>query len=146
MRLPRVRRDSERGSATLELAVIAPGLLALLGLVLLAGRIQAASSAVEQASAAAARTASISRDARAAQASAQQTVRDSLADQGVACRSLSTEVDVTGFGTEVGQPAGVSVRVACALPLSDVAVPGMPGERKITASASSPLDRYRARS
>ena len=59
-------RGSDRGSATIEMAVLAPALLALLGLVILAGRISAAGSAVEQAAASAARAASIARDARAA--------------------------------------------------------------------------------
>ncbi len=125
---------------------MAPGLLALLGLVILAGRIQAASSAVEQAASAAARSASISRDARAAQAHAQRAVRDSLADQGVTCAVLTNDVDVTGFAAVVGQAASVRVQVTCAVPLSDVIVPGMPGTRLVSATATSALDRYRGRS
>ncbi len=57
-------RGTDRGSATIELAVLAPALLALLGLVIVAGRISVAGSAVEQAAASAARAASIARDAR----------------------------------------------------------------------------------
>jgi Flp pilus assembly protein TadG len=126
--------------------VLGPGLLAILGLVIVAGRISAASSAVEQAAAAAARTASIARDARSASAQAQRAALRSLQDQGVTCQALSASVDTSGFAVAVGMPASVSVTVRCSLPLSDVAVPGLPGTRVVTADMASPLDRYRGRS
>jgi Flp pilus assembly protein TadG len=134
-----------RGSATLELAVVAPGLLALLGLVIVAGRITAAGSAVEQAAAAGARAASLARDARAAEVAADQQVAAALRDQGVRCEETSTRVDTRGFAARVGLPATVSVAVQCVVPLRDVAVPGMPGQRTLTARATSPLDTYRGR-
>lgn len=137
---------ADRGSTTLELAILAPALLALLGLVIVAGRIAAAGSAVEQAAAAAARSASLARDGRAAQAGAERVARDSLRDQGVTCVPLASSVDTGGFALRVGSPASVSVRVSCAVPLSDVAVPGMPGRRVVVAEVSSPLDRFRGRS
>jgi Flp pilus assembly protein TadG len=138
-------RGPDRGSATLELAVLAPALLALLGLVIVAGRITAAGSAVEQAAAAAARAASIARDARTAQAQAQAIARASLRDQGVTCAPASTSVVTDGFRVEVGRPASVEVEVRCAVPLADVAVPGMPGTRTVTARMASPLDTFRGR-
>lgn len=137
---------SDRGSATIELAVIAPGLLALLGLVILAGRIEAAAGAIEQAAAAGARAASLSRDARSAAAAAEQGAADSLRDQGVTCEPLDVRVDTAGFAVALGHPATVTVEVGCRVPLQDVSVPGMPGHRALTASAASPLDRFRARS
>jgi Flp pilus assembly protein TadG len=137
--------DEDRGSATIELAVLAPALLALLGLVIVAGRITAAGSAVEQAAAAAARAASIARDARAAQAQATATASSALADQSVTCAPVTTSVSTTGFRVAVGEPASVTVEVRCAVPLADVAVPGMPGTRVITARVTSPLDTFRGR-
>ncbi|HSO05554.1 MAG TPA: TadE/TadG family type IV pilus assembly protein [Candidatus Limnocylindrales bacterium] len=139
-------RATDRGSATIELAILAPALLAVLGLVIVAGRISTAGSAVEQAAVSAARAASIARDARAAQAGAERAVRDSLRDQGVTCQPLTSSVDVTGFAIAVGSPSSVTVSVRCALPLADVAVPGMPGQRTVTARMTSPLDRFRGRS
>jgi Flp pilus assembly protein TadG len=137
---------NERGSATIELAVLAPALLALLGLVIVAGRISAAASAVEQAAASAARAASIARDARAAQVSAERSARDSLRDQGVTCQPLTSSVDTGGFAVGVGSPSSVTVSVRCAVPLADVSVPGMPGQRTVTAQMTSPIDRFRGRS
>ncbi|HEX6887064.1 MAG TPA: TadE/TadG family type IV pilus assembly protein [Candidatus Nanopelagicales bacterium] len=134
-----------RGSATVELAVVAPALLALLGLVIMAGRITAAGSAVEQAAAAGARAASLARDERAAERSADHLVTAALRDQGVRCQETSTRVDTSGFAARIGTPATVSVEVRCVVPLRDVAVPGMPGQRTLTARATSPLDTYRGR-
>lgn len=137
---------STRGSATIELAVLAPALLALLGLVIVAGRISTAGSAVEQAAASAARAASITRDARAAQSAAERSARDSLRDQGVSCQPLTSSVDTRGFAVAVGSPASVTVSVRCAVPLADISVPGMPGQRTVTATMTSPIDRFRGRS
>jgi hypothetical protein len=101
---------------------------------------------VEQAAAAAARAASIARDARAAQAQAQATASSALADQALTCAPSSTIVSTTGFRVAVGEPASVTVEVRCAVPLADVAVPGMPGTRVLTARVTSPLDTFRGRS
>jgi hypothetical protein len=45
----------------------------------------------------------------------------------------------------VGTPASVTATVTCVVNLSDVAIPGLPGTRTITATMSSPLDTYRER-
>lgn len=134
-----------RGSATLELAVLSPILLILLGLVLAAGRVSAADTAVEQAAAAAARSASLSRDARAATATAQRAAVESLRDQGLNCALASADVNSEGFATSLGRPAEVTVEVRCTIALRDLAVPGLPGTTTIVASATSPLDRYGVR-
>jgi len=133
------------GSATIELAVLAPGLIALLSLVIVAGRIEAAAGAVEQAAAAAARAASLSRSAQAAGARAESAARQSLADQGVACQPLTSTVDLGGFRVAVGRAASVRAEVSCTVSLADIAVPGMPGTRTISAEMTSPLDRHRGR-
>lgn len=141
----RPRRDPEAGSATVELAVLAPALLALLGLVIVGGRIAVAGSVVEQAASAAARSASLARDARSAQREAARVAKASLQQQGLECDPLSTRVTTSGFAVAVGRPATVSVRIQCGVALSDVSVPGMRGHRTVTANATSPLDSYRGR-
>ena len=139
------RARDDAGTATLELAVLAPLLLALLGLVIVGGRVAAAGGAVEQASSSAARAASLARDARSAQAQAEAIARDSLADQGVRCETFTSRVDTSGFGVAVGRPASVTVEVRCAVPLADLAVPGLGGSRMVSASTTSVLDRFRGR-
>jgi Flp pilus assembly protein TadG len=141
----RRRARSEVGSATLELAILAPALLLILGLVIVAARVVATGSAVEQAAAAAAREASLSRDAREARGRAEQVASAALVDQGIVCQPMRSRIDTTGFAVAIGRPASVSVEVACTVPLGDLAVPGIPGSRLITADASSPLDSYRER-
>jgi len=137
---------SSRGSATIEVAILAPALLALLGMVIVAGRISVAGSAVEHAAAAAARAASIARDAATAQVGADKVAREALQKQGIECQPFKSAVDVRGFGIAAGAPSSVTVHVDCTLALADVAVPGMPGSRTVSSQMTSPMDRYRGRS
>jgi Flp pilus assembly protein TadG len=62
----------EAGSATVELALLAPGLLLLAGLIVLGGRVVLAGGSVEQVAAAAARQASLARDPATADRLARQ--------------------------------------------------------------------------
>lgn len=138
-------QSGEHGSATLELAILSPAVLALLALAIAAGRIQVAGGAVEQAAAAAARTASIARTPSTARAAATEEARTSLRQQGITCGALDVTLDTAGFAVPVGRPAQVEVSVACTVALSDLAVPGLPGTRTLRAQVASPLDRYRSR-
>lgn len=140
------RTGKDTGSVTLELAVLAPALLMLIGLLVVAGRVVLAGGAVEQAAAASARQASISRTALQARTSAEDTARQTLAQQGLQCTTVNVSVDASGFAAPVGTPAQVRATVTCAVDLSDLAIPGLPGTRTVTKTAVSPLDTYRERS
>jgi hypothetical protein len=59
---------------------------------------------------------------------------------------VTVSVDTSDFDVPVGTPGTVQVTVECRLNLADLAVPGVPGSRIITASVSSPLDTWRERS
>ena len=135
----------EEGSATLELTILAPALLVLLSLAIVAGRIETASSAVEQAAAVGARDASLARTPALARVAAADSVRGSLASQGITCGSLDVNLDASGFSAPPGNAAVVRLTVSCALPLSDLAVPGIPGTRSVQATMTSVLDSYRSR-
>jgi Flp pilus assembly protein TadG len=138
-------RLQERGSISLEVAILGPVLLLLLGLAVAAGRITVSGGAVEAAARDAAREASIARDASTAGAAARAAALDSLARQGLRCAGLAVTIDTSGFRTPVGQPAQVSAVVTCAVTLSDLAVPGLPGTKTLRGQFTSPLDRYRER-
>jgi Flp pilus assembly protein TadG len=140
-----VRRRDERGVATLEFVVLTPVLIALLGLLVMAGRVAIASNSVQAAADEAARSASISRTASAARSGAEAGARRSLARQDLRCATVRVEVDTGGFATPVGLPARVSATVTCVVQLADLALPGFPGSRTVTATAVSPLDTYRER-
>ncbi|CAL8978643.1 hypothetical protein CELL_02921 [Cellulomonas sp. T2.31MG-18] len=142
MRPARFGHD-ERGSVSLELAILAPALLLLLGVLVLAGRVETSSAAVEQAARAAARDASLVRTPDAARATATPAAQRELAASHCAATQIS--VDTTGFAAPVGTDAAISVEVVCTVSMADLAIPGLPGTRTITGHATSPLDRYRSR-
>jgi hypothetical protein len=54
-------------------------------------------------------------------------------------------VDTSGFRTRPGQSASVDTTVTCLLRLSDLALPGLPGSKRISATAVSAVDTYRER-
>ena len=138
-------RRSEGGSAPLEAAIGLPAFLLFMGLILFAGRVAIATQAVDSAAAQAARTASIARTQTTAQDTAHAAATATLTDQHVNCTHTTVHVDTRGFTAPVGQPATVTATVSCAVNLADLAVPGVPGARTVTATASSPIDTYRER-
>jgi len=143
--LPRhLPASGDGGYAPVEIAPVAICFLLFLGLVITAGRTTSALLAVHDAARDAARQASVARTPQAAQAAARQSALSALASDGLDC-SPRVSVDTGGFGVPVGQPAQVSATVTCNVRLSDLAVPGLPGSRAITATFTSPLDPYRAR-
>lgn len=134
----------DHGNAALELVVLAPVILFLLGLLIAAGRTSIAQGSVNAAARDAARQASISRTPAAAQAAALASARAALGQDAIDCAPVVT-VNTSGFGIPVGLPAQVTAHVTCRVSLSDLLVPGMPGGRTLTATFTSPLDPYRAR-
>lgn len=138
--------SDDRGSITLELVVWAPGLLLIIGLLTVAGRVSSAHGAVEQAAADAARTASSARTAAGAQDLAQASAEKTLAAQGLQCTTTTVVVDTSGFSTRPGEAASVTATVTCPVHLSDLSIPGLPGTRTVSSTATSSIDTYRERS
>jgi len=138
------RRWPDDGNAPLELLILAPVILFLIGLVIAAGRTSIAQAAVDAAARDAARQASIAVSPASAQLAATSSARAALRADGLQCRPV-IRLDVAGFATPLGEPAQVSATVTCTVRLSDLLVPGIPGARQLTASFTSPLDPYRAR-
>jgi Flp pilus assembly protein TadG len=140
------RRDGEAGNAPLELVLIAPIVLALIGLVIAAGRTSLAQGSVQAAARQAARQASIARTPQQALLAAVSSAQAELSQEGLNCSPApAVSVNVTGFAIPVGQPATVSATVTCRVPLADLVVPGVPGSKLLHATFSSPLDPYRGR-
>ena len=140
----RARRD-ERGSVALELAILAPALLAVGLLVVAAGRVAHARDEVQTVAAQAARAASLQRTLTTAKSAAETEATAGLASEGTTCASMT--VDVTGdFTAPLGTPGSVRVTVTCTAALADLALPGLPGTKALTATGVAPLDAYRGRS
>ncbi|QLQ17087.1 MAG: hypothetical protein HZY73_17105 [Micropruina sp.] len=103
-----------------------PVLVLLVGLVVGGARVWFARASVEQLAASSARAASVERTAGEAITGARRVASQQAAASGLRCTTLSVDVSADGFSVPVGTPASVGVRVRCAVPLSDVFVPGGP--------------------
>jgi Flp pilus assembly protein TadG len=138
-------RRGDSGNAALELVILAPILLGLLSLVIAAGRTTVAQGSVDAAARDAARQASIALTPAAAQTAGLVSARTALLKDGLDC-SPYVVIDTSQFtSVPVGQPATVTAVVSCAVPLANLALPGLPGTARLSARFTSPLDTYRAR-
>lgn len=138
--------QGDGGSVSLELVILGPGLLLFIAVVIFGGRVALAGQSVDQAASEAARTASIARTGAEADSTAGASAQAVLAQQGLQCQTLTVSVDTSGFARPAGTPATVTTTVSCVVNLADLSIPGIPGSRTVTASASSPIDTYRQRS
>ncbi|MGW5558449.1 TadE/TadG family type IV pilus assembly protein [Micromonospora sp. NPDC003944] len=153
-------RTAERGSVSIEVAVLAPAFIALMVLAGVVGRTAVAAEALDAAAHDAARAASISRNSDTAETAALEAARKQLDWHGLAC---ANNLDPTftssvagrhspglddAFTSTVGTDASVTVTITCRVSFRDITLgilPGMQSERRITAEFTSPLDRYRSR-
>jgi Flp pilus assembly protein TadG len=139
-----VTRD-ERGAAAVELTLLVPALLLMLGLLVAGGRLWFARATVNEAAQTAARAASLSRSAYAAASAGRDAGAESLATAGLRCRTTSVSINTAAFGVPAGTPSTVTSTVSCVVDFSDVLLPGWPGSMELTGRGSAALDTYRAR-
>ncbi len=118
---------TERGSATVELVLVTPLLLALALFAVLAGRLTQARAEVDGAA----------RDAARAAAHASATA--TLAERHLPCRALDVRVDTGAFRAG----GHVAVRLACTVNLGDLSLLRVPGTRTIQTRFVAPLDTFR---
>jgi Flp pilus assembly protein TadG len=124
---------------SLELAILTPAVIVMLMLVVGFGRVTHARQLVDQAAAAAARAASLTSAPGPATVAARDMAATTLAQAGIACRTLTTSVDVSAF-----RPGGqVSATIDCTADLSALASAGMPGSITLTATRTAPLEPLR---
>jgi TadE-like protein len=141
-----MRARGEAGNAPLELVLIAPLILILIGLVIAAGRVSTAQDAVDAAARDAARQASVAANEGLAADAAQSSAESALSADGLQCQPvISMPGLAAAFDTPIGTPAEVRALVTCVVQLSDVLVPGVPGTITLHARFSSPLDPFRSR-
>jgi Flp pilus assembly protein TadG len=135
----------ERGSVSVELALLAPAFLLLLSFAVVAGRAQIADGAVQEAARAAAREASLARDAATGTTLATAQAQRTLAAQNVRCQRTTVDMDTAGFSAPPGQPGDVTVSITCVVGMADLLAPGLPGSVTIEGAFTSPVDAYRER-
>lgn len=129
----------ERGSASIEVAILGVLLILFLLLVVGLGRMSQARFDVTGAANDAARAASLETSAAAADSAARAAADAALADRGVSCARMDVDVNTASFG-----PGGeVTAQVTCIADLSDLSLVWVPGSRTFTEQAVSPIEQYR---
>lgn len=136
---------NQRGSSTIEMAIITPVVLALMMLLTVAGRLAMARQAIGAVAFDGARAASLTKDSSTAQAAAANAATHALASNSLNCQSRNVSVDTSRHSPPLGVVGTVTVEVTCVVALSDVALPGLPSTIELHGSASSPVDPYRER-
>lgn len=136
---------SERGSAAIETVIGVPAFGLFVAMIIMGGRVEMAKQAVDAAAYDAARAASIERTQSEAIAAGRDAAVSGLREQNLHCTTSTITVNADAFNTQAGTVGQVTATVTCAVDLSDLALPGVPGRRAITATASSPIDAYRER-
>jgi Flp pilus assembly protein TadG len=154
---PQSRCRGDNGSAAVELTLVTPLLIVLLLFVVAAGRVTSARITVQDAAAAAARAVTLdpagsalggaSWTGTAGEERARAAAATATSD--LPCRNLTVTVTNPGDPTVASTPASpslrlVSLRVACTVDLGDLTGLGLPATTVITATATSPRDRYRS--
>lgn len=136
---------NQRGAAAVELTLLLPALLLMLGLLVAGGRLWFARTTVNEAAQTAARAASLARSTYAATAAGREAGAQSLETAGLRCRSTSVSINTAAFGVPAGTPSTVTSTITCNVDFSDVMLPGWPGSMEITGRGSAALDTYRSR-
>ncbi|MGL5825268.1 MAG: TadE/TadG family type IV pilus assembly protein [Nocardioides sp.] len=138
-------RRSERGSVAIETAMLVVPFGFLIAMVLAGGRVAIARQSIDAAAYDAARAASIERTQSAAIAAGKAAASSGASDQGLQCSVLTSQINTTAFNAPIGTTGQVTATLTCRVNLSDLIAPGLPGQRVITATASSPVDAFRER-
>jgi Flp pilus assembly protein TadG len=134
-----MHRRSQRGTMALEMAILAPALLALFMFLLACGRYFQTSSLLESAARDGARGASQSRSAQEAQGRVDQAVSATMGQAVKSCKDSAAGSLTTGF--VAGNP--LSVEVSCTINYRDLGLLGLGGDTTITKRFTSSLDPYR---
>ena len=130
----RAHCGDDRGSTAVEIALALPIGIALLLLLIAAGRYSSALIEVQSTAGAAARAASLARSPGAATIAAAQSTATMTG-----CTTHTVRVDTSAF-----RPGGqVTVEVTCTISTRSLTGFGAPGSLTVEATSISPLDVYR---
>ncbi len=137
--------ESQRGSASVELAVLALPCVMLLALMASGFRVADAQHRISGVASASARQASLARDVSTAEALATDKALQELSAKALTCSPqphVSTEYRQGWNGD--GSAGLVVVRVSCSVPFADLGIPLLRGSRTLTDVAVSPIDPFRS--
>jgi Flp pilus assembly protein TadG len=129
----------EGGSLAVEMAMIAPGLLLIFGLIFAYGRAAGVNGTLEAGTRDGARSATMARSYDEALDLATRAVARAIINTPQTCQD-SLDVTVSQDFTP-GEP--ITVTATCSYGLADIGLPGAPGSIQPTSSFTSMLDPYR---
>lgn len=131
----RCRHRDERGSAQVELVVLAVVSFLFVAMIVFAGRLNVGSAHAEAAARSAARTISVARNPEAAVADARAAAEQTVEVGSAMCRSMGFDYGIT--------PDEVTVTIDCQVDLSEATLLEVPGSMNVSATASEVIDQYR---
>ena len=135
-----VAAGGDRGSATVQVTLLAPLLVLVLLFVVLCQRLGVAQLDLDTAAHTAARAASLARTLPAAHTGARSAALGSLAAHRLTCHHPTIHADLDGL-----EPGGtVTVTIGCTVGLSDLTLLAIPGHRRLQSTAVSPIDTWRS--
>jgi Flp pilus assembly protein TadG len=138
--MTRVRRNGDSGSLVVELVVLTPVVFLIALCVVVFGRVSEARQLVTEAARAGAEAAAIMPNAQSAQSAAVDSAAVGTDGSAHTCAHTRIVTDVSHY-----YPGGyVRVTVTCAVALSDLSVPGVPGSTTVSESSTAPVDPYRS--
>jgi Flp pilus assembly protein TadG len=142
----RRRRQGQRGSISVELAVLAPGLALLLLLVAAGARVVEVQGHIDGAARDAARAASIARSYSQAVTAAQQAAQADLGPTSL-CTPGTVGVQLAGYPAVpvTAAPGDVTVTVTCQAGMSPFKTLGFGVTKRFTGQAVAPLDPFMCR-
>lgn len=133
-----LRCCGDRGSSVVEVAILTPVVLVLIGFINLTGRIASLQENVQTAAADSARAASLHRSSSGAEAAALDAAQWTLIDAGISCENLAVDVDTSAL-----TPGGeVSVTVRCGVSLTGLSGFPIPGGKTVSVRSVEVIDRH----
>ena len=129
------RRMDERGSAQVELVVLAVVSFLFVAMIVFAGRLNVGSAHAEAAARSAARTISVARNPESAVGDARSAAEQTVEVGSAMCRSMGFDYGIT--------PDEVTVTIDCEVDLSEATLLEVPGSMNVSATASEVIDQYR---
>jgi Flp pilus assembly protein TadG len=133
-RPPPVTGD-DRGSAHVELVILAMVSFLFVAMIIFAGRLNVGSASAEAAARSAARAISVARDPQAAVADARADAASTVRLGSAMCASMRFEPEISA--------AEVRVTITCRVDLSEATLLRVPGSMDVTATAREVIDQYR---
>jgi Flp pilus assembly protein TadG len=133
----------DRGSESVELAILLPVAILVLAMLVVGARIALVGDRISGVAGIAARDASLARSSATAEQLATASASKALASRDLHCADVQVTVNTAGFATAPGVLGSVTVAVTCTVDLSDIGVAGLPGSRTLSDTATSPLDPAR---